>query len=443
MLLGAVIGWTLAACDTDALLEVDEPQFATPETLDNPAALPTLYAAALGDFQIAYSGAGDDSYLSVTALFSDELRSSDTFTTRNATDQRSQFPTAQGNTSNAAYNRLQYARRSAAEVAGAVERFFAIDDARYATLKALEGFAIIALAESFCAAVPISMSVNAGPGEEGAPLSTAELLEEAIERFDAALAGDAASSLALVGKARALLNDAQYAEAAAAVAGVPTTFIHRIEHSANTGRQNNPIWVLQDNRRYTMSDVEGVNGLPYRSANDPRTPWRQHAQLGFDQATPLFIAGRHHDRGTSVILADGVEARLIEAEAALHSGGDWLSILNALRADAASLMAARYPDYTEYPQSQNALPPLQDPGSPDARVDLLFQERAFWLFLTGHRMGDMRRLVRQYGRSASEVFPTGAWHKGGVYGTDVTFPIPFNEAQNSLFDHAMCNTQQA
>ncbi|HEX6133041.1 MAG TPA: hypothetical protein VFZ24_03595, partial [Longimicrobiales bacterium] len=99
--------------------------------------------------------------------------------------------------------------------------------------------------------------------------------------------------------------------------------------------------------------------------------------------------------------------------------------------------------YTEYPQAQGTLAPLQDPGSPAARVDLLFQERAFWLFLTGHRLGDLRRLVRQYGRATDEVFPTGAWHKGGVYGSDVAFPIPFNEAQNSQFDHAMCSTQQA
>ncbi len=443
MLLPAVVGCVLAACDTDSLLEVDEPEFATPETLDNPAALPTLYAGALGDFQVAYSGAGDDSWLSVTSLFGDELRSSDTFTTRNATDQRSQFPTVQGNTSNAAYNRLHYARRSAAEVAAAVERFVNAQDPRYATLKALEGYAIVALGEAFCGAVPISSSVNASPGEEGAPLSTDDLFAQAVARFDAALAGTPASDLARVGKGRALLNRGRYAEAAAAVAGVPTDFVHRVEHSGNTGRQNNPIWVLQDNRRYTMSDLEGGNGLDYRSASDPRAPWREHEQLGFDQATPLFIVGRYHDRGADVILADGVEARLIEAEAALQAGGDWLGILNQLRANVASLMAARYPDYVAYPQSANALPPLADPGTAAARVDLLFRERAFWLFLTGHRMGDLRRLVRQYGRSQDAVFPTGAWHKGGVYGVDVNFPIPFNEAQNSQFDHGMCDTGAA
>jgi hypothetical protein len=40
----------LAACDLDDLLEVEEPTFATPESLRNEAGLPVLYAAALGDF---------------------------------------------------------------------------------------------------------------------------------------------------------------------------------------------------------------------------------------------------------------------------------------------------------------------------------------------------------------------------------------------------------
>jgi starch-binding outer membrane protein, SusD/RagB family len=443
-LLALAVGVGLTACDTDELLNVDEPTFATPETLDSPAAVPTLFAGALGDFQVAYSGAGDDSFLAVSALFSDELRSSDTFTTRNATDTRNQFDTQQGNTSNAAYNRLQYARRSAGEVADAVARHINTQDVRYATLKSLEGFAIVALGEAFCGAVPLSTSVNAAPGAEGTPLSTSQLFQQAVARFDEALGGTPTSNLARVGKARALLNNGEFAAAAAAVTGVPTTFIHRIEHSANTGRQNNPIFVLQDNRRYTMSDNEGTNGLPFRSANDPRTPWRQHAQLGFDQATPLFIIGRHPERGSPVILADGIEARLIEAEAALQAGGaGWLGILNDLRANVGPLMTARYPGYTAFPQAANPLPPLTDPGTQAARVDLLFRERAFWLYATGHRMGDLRRLVRQYQRPQNTVFPTGAWHKGGTYGTDVNFPIPFNEGQNSLYEHEMCNTKQA
>ena len=79
------------------------------------------------------------------------------------------------------------------------------------------------------------------------------------------------------------------------------------------------------------------------------------------------------------ILTTGAEARLIEAEAALASGdvATWLGKLNTLRATAIT----------------PAMSPLTDPGSTDARVDLLFRERAFWLFLTGHRFGDLRRLM--------------------------------------------------
>jgi hypothetical protein len=42
----------------------------------------------------------------------------------------------------------------------------------------------------------------------------------------------------------------------------------------------------------------------------------------------------------------------------------------------------------------------------------------------------MRRLIRQYGRAANSVFPTGAWHKSGNYGSDVNVPVPFSETNN-------------
>ena len=80
------------------------------------------------------------------------------------------------------------------------------------------------------------------------------------------------------------------------------------------------------------------------------------------------------------------------------------------------------------------LAPLDDPGSADARVDLIFRERAFWLFITGHRQGDLRRLVRQYHRRQESVYPTG-FYQGGLsaYGTDVTAPIPPVERLNPQF----------
>jgi starch-binding outer membrane protein, SusD/RagB family len=453
--LALALGVTLAACDTERLLEVDEPSYATPESLRNEAGIPVLYAGALGDFQVGMSGSGlADAFLSNTSLFTDELRSSDTFTTRNATDARSSFPTEQGNTSDLAYHQLQYARRSLAETAEIVVEVLdnGQADHRYARMKALEGLTVVGLAEAFCGAVPLGESRAGVPILDGTPLTTPQLFTEAIVRFDAALTAAAlgttanhtiAARIARVGKARALLGLGRYADAAAAIggtAGVPTNFVYFIEHSSNLGRQNNPIFSLQDNRRYTMSDVEGGNGMPFISANDPRTPRYPHAQLGFDNSTPVVRSSRYTAFGANVPVADGVQARLVEAEAALNAGGDWLGILNALRADLVPLMNARFPTWqtAANPAPATTLAPLTDPGTQAARIDLLFRERAFWLYLTGTRMGDMRRLIREYNRNPETVFPTGAWHKGGTYGTDVNLPIPFNEINNPNFTHDMC-----
>ena len=76
------------------------------------------------------------------------------------------------------------------------------------------------------------------------------------------------------------------------------------------------------------------------------------------------------------------------------------------------------------------------PATQDAAVNMLFQERAFWLWLTGHRMGDMRRLIRQYGRAANTVFPTGpmSLRPGSTYGNDVNFIVPFPERNNPKFN---------
>jgi hypothetical protein len=154
-----------------------------------------------------------------------------------------------------------------------------------------------------------------------------------------------------------------------------------------------------------------------------------------------------------------VEARLIEAEAQLQAGGAaWLATLNALRTDgtysgadsAVVSVDTTYPPEGEEGAMQvdttyhvdtlwNAgsggvagLAPLTDPGTPEARVDLVFRERAFWLYLTGHRQGDLRRLIRQYGRDPETVYPTGPYSGGyGTYGSDVDAPVPVQERQTN------------
>ena len=115
-----------------------------------------------------------------------------------------------------------------------------------------------------------------------------------------------------------------------------------------------------------------------------------------------------------VALASGIEARLIEAENSLKNGdiAGYLAGLNAARATKASLT------------------PLADPGDATSRINTLFRERAFWMYFTSHRLGDMRRLIRQYGRGTETVFPTGPYIHGGVYGTEVVLVPAQTELNN-------------
>jgi hypothetical protein len=73
---------------------------------------------------------------------------------------------------------------------------------------------------------------------------------------------------------------------------------------------------------------------------------------------------------------------------------------------------------------------LTAPTTKDAAINLLFREKAFWTFSRGQRLGDLRRLIRQYGRTQDNVFPVGVHYRGGNYGVDVNLPVPQQEENN-------------
>ena len=58
-------------------------------------------------------------------------------------------------------------------------------------------------------------------------------------------------------------------------------------------------------------------------------------------------------------------------------------------------------------------------------------------------IGDLRRLIRQYGRSADTVFPVGPWAKGGNYGGDVNIPVPQAEQNNPNVSANTCIDRNA
>ena len=69
-----------------------------------------------------------------------------------------------------------------------------------------------------------------------------------------------------------------------------------------------------------------------------------------------------------------------------------------------------------------------------AATDLFFREKAFWQFGRGQRLGDLRRLIRQYGRTEDNTFPEDGFHKTPFkFGDDVNMPVPDAEKTNPNF----------
>jgi hypothetical protein len=422
--------WSLALGCSD-VLQVEDPDNLPPEVFNSPAGATALYHGAIGEFAVAIDG--DDSVqegqILVSELLADMWMNSETFPTRQEIDRRR--IDVRNVTLRDVFLFLHSSRVAAERAATALETFSpdGAADPRIPEMRSLSGYTYLHAGENYCSGVPFSTTEP--DITFGEPLTTAQIFDSALARFDLALAapglGADIAGLASVGKGRGLLDQARFAEAAAAVAAVPTEFRYVTEHSLNTTRQENSVYRLNvDAERWSVANLDGGTGLPYRDAADPRVPFFLDPTdgVGFDASTPQFNLLKYDGPEAPVTVADGVEARLIEAEAALQAGdaGTWLAKLNELRAGLSALR----------PETPGTLAPLADPGAADARVDLMFSERAFWFFATGHRLGDLRRLVRQYGRAAESVFPTGAYFKGGTYGPDVNLPIPFDELNNPL-----------
>ncbi len=438
-----------AGCSPDSILRVTTPDVVDPANILTPGGIQALRAGAIGDYAFAMDGnnGGTEGLILVTGMMSDEYVHSGTFPTRQEYDRRT--IDVQNGTLTGVFRNVMRSRRSAEQAAdfARANALTAADSLRIAETYALAGNITHHIAAAYCSGIPFSEADLSGNLTFGSPLTTAQIFQRAIQRFDSALAYPAGTSatattnrrFALVGKARALLGLGQYAAAAALVtpADVPSTFSYLIQHSSATSRQSNGIFAFNVNsERWSVANLDGGNGLNYRSANDPRVVWRRSPanDLGFDNATPQYDLGKYRDLDAPVSAANGIDARLIEAEAALQTDPvAWLGILNTLRATA-SLIPAPPPGYPTFP----ALTPLVDPGTQAARVDLHFRERAFWLYAEGHRLGDMRRLVRQYGRTAASVFPGGGGQpyvldgnsKGGIFGDQTSLPVPGDELNN-------------
>ena len=425
---GALLGTLLlaAACNPNQALDVKDIDVVSPGQLNDKSALPTLRNGVLSTFQLAFSGGADlangghEGQATMSGLLGDEFLNAESFPDRISVDQRDIIPS---NLSLVAlFLDLSRARATADFASSQYNKLDAGADGQSEVLS-LAGFSYVLFGENYCSGVPFSTIDAGGNITYGDPQTRDEVLQIAVAKFDSAITIATAQedadllNLARVGKARALLDLNQADAAATAASEVPGSFQYLVRSSSNSLRQNNGIWNYTANTfAFSVPEREGGNGLPYITANDPRLDVVVTGQLGFDRATPFNLQLKYPDQQANVVLASGIEARLIEAEAQFRAGtpGPAIATLNALRAFA-------------------GLDPLVDPGTDIERTNLLFQERAFWMWGTAHRLGDMRRLVRQYSRTEDTVFPIGEYHKGGEYGSDVNFPVSSDERNNPKF----------
>jgi hypothetical protein len=435
----------VTACNQEKLLTVPTPDVVRPSDLSSAAALPNAYAATVGDFAIAYAGsarANEEGLVNMSGLLSDEFYDAETFPTRVEVDLRKTNPI--NGTMLVLFQNLHRARATAELVSS---RYAALDslNPNRVEVQALEAYTYLLFAENYCNGVPTSRVVN-GTFVYGDPLTGAQQLVIAIAKFDSAItlatriggSANTAQYLARVGKARAQLAQGSFAAAAATVASVPTSFAYNIGHDENTPRQNNGVFGYTfAQKRFSVAGGEGVNGLPFNSSGDPRIGAYRNGG-GFTAAIDYYQTAKYQGtpagtRNAPTPLALGTEARLIEAEAALAANDDatLLSKLNEARANSKTYIKGNAPT----PPPPAPLTLLDLGTSAQSRQNLLFSERAFDLYLTAHRVGDLRRLIRApYSRGAETVFPTGQhqWQPG-AYGTDVNFPVPFEEQNNSKF----------
>jgi starch-binding outer membrane protein, SusD/RagB family len=432
----ALAALSLVGCKSpDEFLAVTDPDIINPADVQSAAGADAVRLGALARLNSSTSGpvtsTGGESLFLLGGLFSDEYNNGDSFIARQEVDQR--IITIQNNFLTDA-NRAMHRARLAAQQAIVLEKQYnpTAPAANIAEMYFVQAYIETMMAEHYCNGLIFS-TITEGLESYGQPITTQEAFTIALAHADSGLAlikGTTAQDVKIKGvlqvtKGRILMNLNRYADAAAAVAGVSTSLQYQELHTATTSQQNQ-MWSFNvSNRRYSVSTGEGTNGLNFATANDPRLP----VCLGGDAAcraigvtlatrddltSPIYVQRLWTTNASPVTIVSGIEARMIEAEAQLKAGqaAASLATLNAARA------------------TVTGLAPLTDPGTDAARVDQIFRERAFWMFSTGHRTGDLRRLIRQYGRAANSVFPTGGWHKGGSYGGDVTLPVPQAEQNN-------------
>lgn len=395
-----------AACED--LLSVKDPGAIQEEQLKDAALEQLMVNGVMGEFQFAYG-----SYALWSGVLADEVFTDHTnvsvreFSLHNFIDLN--------DTNQGVYENLQRARASADDTVERLREMLgaaAANSLNVARALAYGGYAYTLLGEGFCEA-PIKLSK---------PMPSDSLLRRAIARFDEAVtvataarqgANVAAAQdliyMSQVGAARAALKLGDLTRARGYATLVPETYEKLSYYSSNSVRENNAL----NGATRTSGGYLGMHPV-FLSITDLRVPRPATARPGlnsnaiFSPQRPYMYSGwsattaQVVDITTHIKFATGLEARYIVAEADGPTAAT-LTFVNARRAvggQAAVTLAGA------------------------ALITELRDQRARDFFLTGQRLGDLRR----YDKTGTDLFPKGKYPVfPDPYGALKCFIVPLNE----------------
>jgi hypothetical protein len=267
------------------------------------------------------------------------------------------------------------------------------------------GYSLVLLGEGMCSA-----AIDLGP-----ELTRAQLQAAAEERFTRAIAAATASSnaairnMALVGRARARINQGKLAEARADAVLVPDGFVRNATYSGAAVRRENRVWSMTS-RNFFATSEPSTRDVRYGDVADPRIAIVDARTLGTDGFTPIFRPTKYANVSAPIPIARYAEARLIIAE--VDGGSAAVAIIDDLHRRA------------NIPLFSTVVP---NPTAAQIRAQIV-EERRRELFLEGHRLNDLNRFSVPLAPAAGTPYVA---RKGGIYGDARCFPLPDIERLNN------------
>lgn len=442
----ATIG-VLAGGLTSCGLDVFDPDIVTPEDVADPASIPIAITGIVGDFQEAM-----DNYVRKSGMLTDEFILAGTFPTRVEVDQRL-IKVDNATVTGGMYEPIHVSRFSADNAVEQLGGLVGDPDADQDLV--FQGIAFgqfygaqarLLLAEMYCQSIlgggdPEAVNFESGPVLPDARMAETLTLFQQAEA-SALLAGlSSVEEAARVGQARVNMWLGNFSQAAAIAATVDPGLIFVAEFSANDPAQYNEVYTLSYGDTQVIRWTVGDGTQPERNFEKYQyyDEWVDVGLINPDgnaagfqsfNATILvhlqliYGAGNRPPtavgQGADIIIASGFQADIMRAEAAYRAGD---------MAGAAAIINARIT--TGDNPHGTVHPPVAFTGDLETDIGEIGRAYAVGMWLTGHRLGFARRVLRSDG---VDLFPSTQ------PGRDTAFPIVQQELDNNDEISAACPT---